>query len=85
VLSKTNTVYALDMIGYGRSDKPADFVYTMEAWGEVKLSPLSLFLVHESDFSTSQRMKRFAMATSYQPLRISVSSRHYAYRSCSLR
>ncbi|GAQ80518.1 alpha/beta hydrolase superfamily [Klebsormidium nitens] len=34
VLSKTHTVYAVDMIGYGRSEKPAGFVYTMETWAE---------------------------------------------------
>lgn len=36
VLAKTHTVYALDMIGYGRSDKPPEFVYTMETWAEVR-------------------------------------------------
>lgn len=43
VLSKTHTVYALDMIGYGRSDKPAGFVYTMETWAEVRHTIPSLF------------------------------------------
>lgn len=38
--SKGYRVLAIDMIGYGRSDKPATFPYTMEAMGDV----LKLFI-----------------------------------------
>ncbi|KAK2664714.1 hypothetical protein Ddye_003288 [Dipteronia dyeriana] len=36
-LSKYYTVYAIDLIGFGASDKPAGFSYTMEAWAELIL------------------------------------------------
>jgi pimeloyl-ACP methyl ester carboxylesterase len=35
VLSESNTVYAIDLLGFGASDKPAGFSYTMETWAEV--------------------------------------------------
>ncbi|KAK4846638.1 hypothetical protein QYF36_020141 [Acer negundo] len=34
-LSKQYTIYAIDLVGFGASDKPAGFSYTMEAWVEV--------------------------------------------------
>lgn len=63
------------MIGYGRSDKPADFVYTMEAWGEVMpISPF-LFFWHESspfkvlhhDWNVSQRYLPFTRILTVLP------------------
>ncbi|KAL7606232.1 pheophytinase, chloroplastic [Lactuca sativa] len=36
-LGETNTVYAIDLLGFGASDKPAGFEYTMEAWAELIL------------------------------------------------
>ncbi|KAK1568979.1 hypothetical protein Q3G72_031196 [Acer saccharum] len=36
-LSKYYTVYAIDLVGFGASDKPAGFSYTMEAWAELIL------------------------------------------------
>lgn len=38
-LAKSHTVYAIDLIGFGASDKPAGFSYTMEAWAQVYLFP----------------------------------------------
>lgn len=35
VLSKNNTVYAIDLLGLGASEKPPNFQYTMETWAEV--------------------------------------------------
>ncbi|KAL3680467.1 hypothetical protein R1sor_023423 [Riccia sorocarpa] len=35
VLAKTNTVYAIDLLGFGASDKPLGFKYTMETWAEL--------------------------------------------------
>ncbi|KAM3404153.1 hypothetical protein ACQJBY_007317 [Aegilops geniculata] len=37
VLSESNTVYAIDLLGFGASDKPAGFSYTMETWAELIL------------------------------------------------
>jgi pimeloyl-ACP methyl ester carboxylesterase len=34
-LAKNYTVYAIDLIGFGASDKPLGFSYTMEKWAEV--------------------------------------------------
>lgn len=34
-LSQNYTVYAIDLLGFGASDKPKGFAYTMEAWAEV--------------------------------------------------
>lgn len=36
-LSQTNTVYAIDLLGFGASDKPVNFPYTMEAWAQLIL------------------------------------------------
>lgn len=36
-LSKDHTVYAIDLLGFGSSDKPAGFQYTMEQWAELLL------------------------------------------------
>jgi pimeloyl-ACP methyl ester carboxylesterase len=35
VLSESYTVYAIDLLGFGASDKPPGFSYTMETWAEV--------------------------------------------------
>lgn len=37
-LSQSYTVYAIDLLGFGASDKPVGFAYTMEAWAQVYLS-----------------------------------------------
>ncbi|KAJ7527390.1 hypothetical protein O6H91_16G067600 [Diphasiastrum complanatum] len=37
VLSLYNTVYALDLLGFGDSSKPIAFEYTMETWGQLLL------------------------------------------------
>ncbi|EES19542.1 hypothetical protein BDA96_09G147900 [Sorghum bicolor] len=37
VLSESYTVYAIDLLGFGASDKPAGFSYTMETWAELIL------------------------------------------------
>lgn len=34
-LSQYSTVYAIDLLGFGASDKPAGFAYTMETWADV--------------------------------------------------
>ena len=34
MLSESYTVYAIDLLGFGASDKPAGFSYTMETWAE---------------------------------------------------
>uniref|UniRef100_A0A0D9WGL3 AB hydrolase-1 domain-containing protein n=1 Tax=Leersia perrieri TaxID=77586 RepID=A0A0D9WGL3_9ORYZ len=37
VLSESNTVYAIDLLGFGASEKPPGFSYTMETWAELIL------------------------------------------------
>nr|AYD75964.1 pheophytinase isoform 2 [Zoysia japonica]AYD75965.1 pheophytinase isoform 2 [Zoysia japonica] len=37
VLSESHTVYAIDLLGFGASDKPAGFAYTMETWAQLIL------------------------------------------------
>ncbi|KAJ0969379.1 hypothetical protein J5N97_022256 [Dioscorea zingiberensis] len=37
VLSESYTVYAIDLLGFGDSDKPTGFSYTMEAWAQLIL------------------------------------------------
>ncbi|KAI3856032.1 hypothetical protein MKW92_037715 [Papaver armeniacum] len=37
VLGESNTVYAIDLLGFGDSDKPSDFAYTMELWAQLIL------------------------------------------------
>lgn len=38
-LSEKYTVYAIDLLGFGDSDKPAGFAYTMEAWAQARTPP----------------------------------------------
>ncbi|KAJ6858909.1 hypothetical protein NC652_041263 [Populus alba x Populus x berolinensis] len=49
-LAKNYTVYAIDLLGFGASDKPEGFSYTMEAWAQVlhyqKLSCLVFYSEH---------------------------------------
>lgn len=35
-MAQDYTVYAIDLLGFGASDKPQGFSYTMEAWAEVR-------------------------------------------------
>ncbi|XP_065854725.1 pheophytinase, chloroplastic isoform X2 [Euphorbia lathyris] len=37
VLSENYTVYAIDLLGFGASDKPKGFSYTMESWAQLIL------------------------------------------------
>ncbi|KAF6139647.1 hypothetical protein GIB67_033651 [Kingdonia uniflora] len=37
VLAQSNTVFAIDLIGFGASDKPTGFSYTMELWSQLIL------------------------------------------------
>ncbi|XP_010252240.1 PREDICTED: uncharacterized protein LOC104593880 [Nelumbo nucifera] len=37
VLSQSYIVYAIDLLGFGASDKPTGFAYTMEAWAQLIL------------------------------------------------
>ncbi|XP_043719936.1 uncharacterized hydrolase YugF isoform X2 [Telopea speciosissima] len=37
VLAQSYTVYAIDLLGFGDSDKPAGFAYTMEVWAQLIL------------------------------------------------
>lgn len=37
VLSESYTVYAIDLLGFGASDKPPGFSYTMETWAEASV------------------------------------------------
>ncbi|PKU60863.1 pheophytinase, chloroplastic isoform X1 [Dendrobium catenatum] len=41
VLSENYTVYAIDLLGFGSSDKPLGFSYTMEVWSQLILDFLS--------------------------------------------
>lgn len=34
-LANHSTVYAIDLLGFGESDKPIAFPYTMEKWAQV--------------------------------------------------
>ena len=36
VLAEDYDVYAIDLIGFGASEKPQGFEYTMETWAQVK-------------------------------------------------
>jgi pimeloyl-ACP methyl ester carboxylesterase len=46
VLAKSNTVYAIDLLGLGASEKPSKFQYTMEIWAEASsFSFLSFYLI----------------------------------------
>lgn len=40
-LAQSHTVYAIDLLGFGASDKPAGFQYTMEAWAQLILDFLN--------------------------------------------
>ncbi|KAI3964026.1 hypothetical protein MKX01_014307 [Papaver californicum] len=37
VLAENNTVYAIDLLGFGDSEKPTGFAYTMESWAQLIL------------------------------------------------
>lgn len=37
ILAESNTVYAIDLLGFGASDKPIGFDYTMETWAQLIL------------------------------------------------
>ncbi|KAL2538911.1 alpha/beta-hydrolase superfamily protein [Forsythia ovata] len=37
ILAQSYTVYAIDLLGFGASDKPAGFAYSMEVWAELIL------------------------------------------------
>lgn len=51
ILAENQTVYAIDLLGFGASDKPAGFAYTMEIWAQVYLWPnLKLHLSYASAF-----------------------------------
>ena len=39
ILAESQTVYAIDLLGFGASEKPAGFAYTMEKWAQVYLWP----------------------------------------------
>ncbi|XP_034587858.1 uncharacterized protein [Setaria viridis] len=41
VLSESYTVYAIDLLGFGASDKPPGFSYTMETWAELQKNNFS--------------------------------------------
>ncbi|OAE22635.1 hypothetical protein AXG93_531s1180 [Marchantia polymorpha subsp. ruderalis] len=41
VLAKSNTVYAIDLLGFGASAKPLNFKYSMETWAEACSHPLA--------------------------------------------
>ncbi|KAL5727228.1 hypothetical protein ACHQM5_000447 [Ranunculus cassubicifolius] len=41
VLSQNYTVYAIDLLGFGESDKPIGFAYTMESWAQLILDFLT--------------------------------------------
>ncbi|KAK8950742.1 hypothetical protein KSP39_PZI004654 [Platanthera zijinensis] len=41
VLSENYTVYAIDLLGFGSSDKPPGFSYTMEVWSQLIIDFLS--------------------------------------------
>lgn len=34
-LAQSHTVYAIDLLGFGASDKPVGYEYTMETWAQV--------------------------------------------------
>ncbi|KAJ4850018.1 hypothetical protein Tsubulata_014052 [Turnera subulata] len=40
-LAQNHTVYAIDLLGFGASDKPQGFPYTMEAWAQLILDFLN--------------------------------------------
>ncbi|XP_021721080.1 uncharacterized protein LOC110688623 isoform X1 [Chenopodium quinoa] len=40
-LAQDHTVYAIDLLGFGASDKPAGFMYTMETWAGLLLDFLN--------------------------------------------
>lgn len=37
ILAESQTVYAIDLLGFGASDKPSGFAYTMEIWAQLIL------------------------------------------------
>ncbi|KAJ4748243.1 alpha/beta-Hydrolases superfamily protein [Rhynchospora pubera] len=41
ILSQKATVYAIDLLGFGASDKPPGFAYTMETWAQLILDFLA--------------------------------------------
>lgn len=47
-MSEFYTVYAIDLLGFGASEKPAGFSYTMEIWAQVHFLLLTSYFVRDS-------------------------------------
>lgn len=58
VLAKSNTVYAIDLLGFGASAKPLNFKYSMETWAEACSHPLA----RSAHWCDSIRTRRSSLA-----------------------
>lgn len=47
-MSEFYTVYAIDLLGFGASEKPAGFSYKMEVWAQVHVLLLTSYFVRGS-------------------------------------